>query len=39
LKNLSKEKNELADKLSSGSLEHQQIQTISSMLEKIISLA
>ena len=36
IEKLSKEKNDLADKLSSGSLEHQQIQTISSMLEKII---
>ncbi len=36
IEKLTKEKNDLADKLSSGSLEHQQIQTISSMLEKII---
>ncbi len=34
---LTKEKNELTEKLSSGNLEHQQIQTISSMLEKIIA--
>lgn len=35
---LSKEKEELTQKLSSGNLEHQQIQSISTMLEKIITL-
>lgn len=37
IEKLTKEKEELTEKLSAGNLEHQQIQTISSMLEKIIS--
>jgi ATP-binding cassette subfamily F protein uup len=37
IEKLTKEKEELTEKLSAGNLEHQQIQTISSMLEKIIT--
>jgi len=37
IEKLTKEKEDLTEKLSAGNLEHQQIQTISSMLEKIIS--